>query len=107
VSVECAKVGEDYSRGLVTPVRGEAPTNPVVPADAVTASGSGLDPDISPTYAKLQASRVSRVRGTNVDGVLKLIDKHTTRRALGFLGQPVVNVLDLNLDLDRNYPYRR
>jgi K+-transporting ATPase ATPase C chain len=106
VTVECAKAGEDYSRGLVTPVRGDAPAHPAVPADAVTASGSGLDPDISPAYARLQAARIAKVRGTTVDAVVKLEDRHTAGRALGFLGEPAVNVLDLNLDLDRTYPYR-
>ncbi|GAA1820935.1 potassium-transporting ATPase subunit C [Planosporangium flavigriseum] len=107
VPVECAKAEEDYSRGIVTPVRGDAPANPAVPADAVTASASGLDPDISPAYARLQANRVAKARGTTVDTVLQLVDRHTTGRALGFLGEPAVNVLELNVDLDRKYPYRR
>jgi K+-transporting ATPase ATPase C chain len=106
VTVECAKPGEDYSHGIVTPIRGGAPANPAVPADAVTASGSGLDPDISPAYARLQAARIARTRGTTVDEVVKLIDRHTAGRALGFLGEPAVNVLELNLDLDHTYPYR-
>jgi potassium-transporting ATPase KdpC subunit len=72
-----------------------------VPVDAVTASGSGLDPHISVANAKLQARRVADARGIPVDKVLPLISKHTTGRAWGFLGEKVVNVLELNLDLDR------
>jgi potassium-transporting ATPase KdpC subunit len=106
VTVECARFGEDYSKGIVTPIRGDAPANPAVPADAVTASGSGLDPAISPTYAKLQAARVARARDTRASEVLKLIEKHTNGRTLGFLGEPTVNVLRLNADLDRTHPYR-
>ena len=104
VAVRCAQFGVDYSRAVVTPIRGDAPATPAVPADAVTASGSGLDPAISPAYAQLQAPRVAKARGITVDTVLKMVEAHTTGRALGFLGAPAVNVVELNLDLDRAYP---
>jgi potassium-transporting ATPase KdpC subunit len=68
-----------------------------VPPDAVTASASGLDPAISPAYAELQAARVARVNGLPEDTVRALIAEHTTGRGLGFLGEPAVNVLKLNL----------
>lgn len=72
-----------------------------VPVDAVTASGSGLDPDISVANARLQASRVADERGLSVDRVLEIVDDHTDGRALGILGEKAVNVLELNLALDR------
>jgi K+-transporting ATPase ATPase C chain len=107
VPVECSRFGEDYSRGIVTPIRGPAPDHPAVPPDAVTASASGLDPHISPAYARLQAPRVAVARGVADAAVRRLIEKHTTSRTLGFLGEPTVNVVDLNLDLDRRYPTRQ
>jgi potassium-transporting ATPase KdpC subunit len=71
-----------------------------VPVDLVTASGSGLDPNISLEAAQYQASRVARLRGLNLNEVQTLIDKYTTGRFLGFIGEARVNVLELNLALD-------
>lgn len=72
----------------------------VVPVDAVTASGSGLDPHISVANARLQASRVARARDLRLETMSALVEEHTTDRALGFLGEAGVNVLELNLALD-------
>jgi K+-transporting ATPase ATPase C chain len=84
----------------------EGPYNPGltvhdIPVDAVTTSGSGIDPDISPAYAQLQTNRVAAVRHMTVDQVKKLISDNTDGRSLGFFGEPGVNVLKLNLALDR------
>ena len=70
-----------------------------VPADAVTSSGSGVDPDISPAYADLQVHRVAEHNGLSVAHVQKLVDEHTDGRTLGFIGEPRVNVLELNIAL--------
>jgi K+-transporting ATPase ATPase C chain len=75
-----------------------------IPADAVTNSGSGLDPDISPAYAHLQAARIARARGRTQSEVLAVIDANTKGPLLGFIGQPGVNVLEVNRALDERYP---
>ncbi|OBJ50257.1 potassium-transporting ATPase subunit C [Mycobacterium asiaticum] len=104
VRVECARFGEDYSSGLIVPVRGAASGEPQVPADAVTTSGSGLDPDISPAYADIQIARVARARHVSADQIRQVVVQYRTDRMLGFFGEPTVDVLQLNLALDSRYP---
>ncbi|KRA60173.1 ATPase [Caulobacter sp. Root655] len=76
----------------------------VIPADAVTTSGSGLDPDISPAYARFQAPRVARARGLPLAQVEAVIDRNVQGQLLGFIGQPRVNVLAVNRALDARFP---
>jgi K+-transporting ATPase ATPase C chain len=78
-----------------------------IPADAITASGSGLDPDISPANAEAQAARIAQARGIGVEKVQSLIGSLSHNRDLGFLGEPRVNVLALNQALDRSFPTQR
>lgn len=106
VRVECAKFGEDYSAGQIVPIRGSAPSNPIVPADAVSASGSGLDPDISPAYAAMQVARVAKARGVDVREIGQLVTQFSDGRAAGFVGELTVNVVELNLALDQKYPLK-
>jgi K+-transporting ATPase ATPase C chain len=93
------KLAEEYRRnnGLAA--------DATIPIDAVTRSGSGLDPHISPANAALQVSRVARARVVSEDVVRRLLTEHTQGRQLGFLGSPRVSILDLNLALDRAAPF--
>jgi len=93
----------DRVSAQVNTLQPENPDTPI-PADLVTTSGSGLDPDISPAAAQFQVPRVAHERGISEDEVRALVKKHTQGRQLGFLGEPRVNVLELNLDLNAHHP---
>ena len=93
----------DRVSAQVNTLQPENPGTPI-PADLVTTSGSGLDPDISLAAAQFQVPRVAHERGISKDEVRALVKKHTQGRQLGFLGEPRVNVLELNLDLNAHHP---
>lgn len=93
-------------RADVLRARAENATAPV-PVDLVTTSASGLDPHITPAAAEFQLARVARERGVGVDEIRRIVAAHTTGRQFGILGEPVVNVLELNLDLDEKIPLRK
>ncbi len=98
---------------LIDRVKADVATNQAdnpgqpVPVDLVTTSASGLDPDISPASAAFQVPRVAKERGVDAGKLQQLIAAHTEARQWGFLGEPRVNVLELNLELDQRYPLRR
>lgn len=93
----------DRVNGEVQKLHAENPGSPI-PVDLVTTSGSGLDPDISPAAAEFQIPRVARARHVSETGLRSLVAKHTLGRQLGVLGEPRINVLELNLDLDAKFP---
>lgn len=100
-----SKALADRIAASVQTLQAENPNAPV-PIDLITSSGSGLDPDISPAAAEFQVHRVAVARSMDEQEVRSLVQKHTIRRDLGFLGEPRVSVLELNLDLDAKHPVK-
>ena len=96
----------DRVKGDVATAQADNPGTPV-PIDLVTTSASGFDPDITPASAEFQLLRVAKARGATVDQLRALVAKHTEERQLGFLGEPRVNVLELNLDVDQQFPMNK
>jgi potassium-transporting ATPase KdpC subunit len=96
----------DRVKGDVAAAQADNPGTPV-PIDLVTTSASGLDPDITPAAAEFQLPRIAKERGATLEQLRALAVKHTQGRQFGFLGEPRVNVLELNLDLDQRFPLRK
>jgi len=95
----------DRVKAATAALQGENPSSPV-PVDLVTTSASGLDPDITPAAAEFQISRVARARGRSEEEIRILVREHTQGRQFGFLGESRVNVLQLNLALDEEFPQK-
>jgi len=96
----------DRVNGDVARLHAENPSQPI-PVDLVTASASGLDPDITPAAAEFQVPRLARERGVTEQQIRDIIQQHTVGRQLGFLGEPRVNVLEVNLELDQRFPMNK
>ena len=105
--IDAVKANVDAARKEISCGDGRSGPCPAVPVDLVTTSASGLDPHLSPAAADFQVPRVARERGMSETDVRRLVDAYTEGRQLGFLGEPRVNVLELNLALDHEQPMKR